>query len=63
MFKKVFQSLETIERYLSNQLVMAIDISDVLYCKYPKILYTNVSDKMSYANSADPDQTARFGAV
>ena len=27
------------------------------YSKCPKILYTNVSDKMPYANSADPDQT------
>ena len=26
--------------------------------KCPKILYTKVSDKMEYANSADPDQTA-----
>ena len=26
--------------------------------KCPKIPYTKVSDKMAYANSADPDQTA-----
>ena len=26
-------------------------------------LYTKVSDKMAYANSADPDQTAPSGAV
>ena len=31
--------------------------------KCPKILTTNVSDKMAYANSADPDQTAPAGAV
>ena len=28
------------------------------YSKCPKISYTNISDKMVYANSADPDQTA-----
>ena len=28
------------------------------YGKYPKILYTKVSDEMAYANSAEPDQTA-----
>ena len=26
--------------------------------KYPKVSYTKVSDKMVYANSVDPDQTA-----
>ena len=29
-----------------------------IYGKCPKILNTKVSDKMTYANSADPDQTA-----
>ena len=29
-----------------------------LYSKSPKILYTKVSDKMAYANNADPDQSA-----
>ena len=33
------------------------------YSKCPKIPYTKVSDKMAYANSADPDQTAPEGAV
>ena len=33
------------------------------YGKCPKILNTKVSDKMLYANSADPDQTALEGAV
>ena len=28
------------------------------YSKCPKISYTKVSDKMTYANSVDPDQTA-----
>ena len=32
------------------------------YCYYcntcPQILYTKVSDKMAYVNSADPDHTA-----
>ena len=34
-----------------------------IYGKCPKILNTKVSDKMTYANSADPDQTAYEGAV
>ena len=29
-----------------------------LYSKYTKISYTKISDKMAYANSADPDQIA-----
>ena len=29
----------------------------------PKILYTKISDKMTYANSANPDQTVTKGAV
>ena len=33
------------------------------YGKSPKILNTTVSDKMAYANSADPDQTTPEGAV
>ena len=33
------------------------------YGKCPKISYTKVSDKMAYANSADPDQIAPEGAV
>ena len=32
--------------------------SDIQYVICPKILYTKVSDKISYANSVDPDQTA-----
>ena len=30
----------------------------IFYGKCAKISYTKVSDKMAYANSADPDQTA-----
>ena len=33
------------------------------YGKCPKILHTKVADKMSYANSIDPDQTAPKGTV
>ena len=33
------------------------------YSKCPKISNAKVSDKMTYANSADPDQTAPEGAV
>ena len=35
----------------------------VQYGKYPKISYTKVSDKVAYANSEGPDQTAPEGAV
>ena len=38
-------------------------IQPVLYSKCPKNSNTKVSDKMTYANSADPDQTAPEGAV
>ena len=34
-----------------------------VYSKCPKIWYINISDKMVYADSADPDQTAPEGAV
>ena len=33
------------------------------YGKCPKVSYIKVSNKMAYANSADPDQTAPEGAV
>ena len=33
------------------------------YRKCPKISYTKVFDKMAYASSADPNQTAPEGAV
>ena len=33
------------------------------YGKYPKHSNTKTSDKMTYANSVDPDQTAPGGAV
>ena len=34
-----------------------------IYSRCPKILNTKVTDKMTYANSADPDQSAPEGAV
>ena len=37
--------------------------SDAKYGKYPKIANTKESDKMTYAYSAGPDQTAPEGAV
>ena len=33
------------------------------YGKYPKISYTKVSDRMDYADSIEPDQTAPEGSV
>ena len=41
----------------------ALFFSNKVYDKCPKILNTEVSDKNTYANSADPDQTAPEGAV
>ena len=37
--------------------------NDANYGKYPKNANTKASDKMTYANSVDPDQTAPEGAV
>ena len=34
-----------------------------IYGKCSKRLYSKFSDKMAYANSADPDQTVPSGAV
>ena len=42
-------------RYIENTII--------IYGKCPKISNTKVSDKMTYANSADPDQAAPSGAV
>ena len=51
-------------------ILLAVDVSiklmderKTVYGKCPKISNTKVSDKMIYANSADPDQTAPEGAV
>ena len=38
-------------------------VQKTIYSKCPKIMYTKGSDKMSYANSADPDQISPEGAV
>ena len=35
----------------------------VLHSKCPKILYIKMSNKMAYANIADPDQTVPEGAI
>ena len=40
---------------------IAVDNRELGKC--PKILNTKWSDKMAYANSVDPDQTAPSGAV
>ena len=46
--------------FMSSRLA---SVSTSHYNKYPKILYTNLFDKISYANSADPDQTSSEGAA
>ena len=43
-----------IQRHTLLMIVLIISV----YGKYPKISNTKWSDKMAYANSADPDQTA-----
>ena len=49
---------------VSRQGVPILKVNMVyMYSKCPKISNTKVSDKMTYANSADPDQTAPKGAV
>ena len=40
------------------KLKMAFIVLNASYGKCPKILKTKVSDKITYANSADSDQTA-----
>ena len=40
-----------------NRTYQLLSLQSVL-CKCPKILYIENSDKMAYANSAGPDQTA-----
>ena len=42
---------------------MFIENMNIIYGKCPKISNTKVPDKMTYANSADPDQAAPSGAV
>ena len=39
-------------------LVDQVEVSTFIYSKCPKISNIKVSDKMTYANSPDPDQTA-----
>ena len=46
-----------------NSLIISCILFLVLYGKCPKLSDNKVSDKMPYANSADPDQTAPEGAV
>ena len=48
---------------MGNTEISMLNIEIPYYGKCPKISYTKVSDKMAYANSADPDQTAPSGAV
>ena len=44
-------------------MALLMGIHNTYYGKCPKNSNTKVSDKMIYANSADPDQTAPEGAV
>ena len=48
---------------LRNTLYILLALLNCIYNKCPKISYTLVSDKIAYANSAGPDQTAPKGAV
>ena len=40
-----------------------LELCKIRYGKCPKISRTKVSDKMTYANSAEQDQTAPEGTV
>ena len=42
--------------------IFGVFLLNLPYGKCPKILNTKVSDKMTYANSVDPDQTAPEGS-
>ena len=48
---------------LSVSMISGLLYNSTKYGICPKILYTKVSDKMAYANSADNDQTVSSGAV
>ena len=43
--------------------VVVVYLLYLTYGKYPKNSNTKTSDKMTYTNSVDPDQTAPEGAV
>ena len=60
IFSTVFLSLSVIQegQFLAKECAPSTG-----YGKCSKTSNTNVSDKMTYANSADPDQTAPEGAV
>ena len=51
--------------YLDQPVQVHSVIRDIttIYGKYPKNSNTKASDKMTYANSVDSDQTAPEGAV
>ena len=50
------------EKKWDTELITSSNLSEG-YGKCPKNSNTKVSDKMTYANSADSDQTAPEGAV
>ena len=51
------------KHFNKNVLQMITYHKCIIYNKCPEISYTKVSDKMAYASSVDPDQTAPEGAV
>ena len=63
---RVDQSIQLVPplqiRWVSRYCFMNTQLS-CEYGKWPKISNTKVSNKMTYANSADPDQTAPEGTV
>ena len=48
---------EDVSLKLGQQNILTLNIQTAKYGKCPKILYTNISDRMAYANNVDPDQT------
>ena len=64
MKKQQWQAVYVFLESLSRDIIWAYNVckgiclGKNIYGKCPKISNTKVSDKMTYANSADPDQTA-----
>ena len=57
------QTKKEFQRYILLFLHQNIQCGYLIYDKYPKIPYTNVPNKMAWANNADPDQTVWSGST
>ena len=50
--------LTPFSRAVEVAVISVLGSAIIIYSNCPKILYTNVSNKVAYANSTNPDQTA-----